>query len=88
MSFNEYMHSRNRYRMNPPDFRQLADKHPALKIFLIEKKNGGVTLDFRDAKVVRALTIATAKEDFNLDLELSLGRILIVVSLMGFFFFF
>ena len=76
MSFNEYMHSRNRYRMNPPDFKQLAEKHPALKPFLIEKTNGSVTLDFRDANAVRALTIATAKEDFNLDLELSLDRLI------------
>ncbi len=75
MSFNEYMHSRNRYRMNPPDFKQLAEKHQALKPFLIEKTNGGVTLDFRNANAVRALTIATAKEDFNLDLELSLGTV-------------
>ena len=74
MSFNEYMHSRNRYRMNPPDFKQLAEKHPALKPFLIEKSKDGVTLDFRNANAVRALTLATAKEDFNLDLELSLGR--------------
>lgn len=68
------MHARNRYRTNPPDFKQLAEKHPDLKAFLIEKKNGGVTLDFRDPKAVRALTIATAKEDFDLNLELSLGR--------------
>jgi methyltransferase len=75
MSFNEYMHIRNRYRANPPDFKQLAEKHQALKPFLIEKSNGGVTLDFRDPNAVRALTIATAKEDFNLNLELSLGKI-------------
>ena len=74
MSFNEYMHSRNYYRTHPPDFRQLAEKHPPLKPYLIEKKNAGVTLDFRDPNAVRALTIASAKEDFRLDLELSLGR--------------
>jgi len=77
MSFNEYMHTRNRYRTNPPDFKQLAEKHSALKPFLIKKKNGGMTLDFRDPNAVRALTIATAKEDFNLNLELSLGKIII-----------
>jgi len=76
MSFNEYMHIRNRYRTNPPDFKKLAEKHQALKCFLIEKPNGGVTLNFRDPNAVRALTIATAKEDFNLNLELSLGRII------------
>jgi len=76
MSFNEYMHIRNRYRTNPPDFKQLAEKYQELKSFLIEKNNGGVTLDFRDPNAVRALTIATAKEDFNLNLELSLGRMI------------
>jgi len=76
MSFNEYMHIRNRYRTNPPDFKQLAEKHQELKPFLIEKNNGSVTLNFRDPNAVRALTIATAKEDFNLNLELSLGRII------------
>ncbi|CAF0732079.1 unnamed protein product [Rotaria sordida] len=76
MSFNEYMHIRNRYRTNPVDFKQLAEKHPALKSFLIEKTNGGVTLDFCDPNAVRALTIATAKEDFNLNLELSLDRLI------------
>ena len=74
MSFNEYMHVRNRYRTNPPDFKQLAEKQPILKSFLIEKNNGSITLDFRDSCAVRALTIATAKEDFNLNLELTLGR--------------
>jgi hypothetical protein len=74
MSFNEYMHIRNRYRTKQPDFKQLADKHNVLKPFLIEKNNGGFTLDFRNSSAVRALTIATAKEDFQLDLELSLGR--------------
>ena len=76
MSLNEYMHIRNRYRTNPPDFKQLAEKHSALKPFLIEKTNGGVTLNFRDANAVRALTTAAAKEDFNLNLELSLGKII------------
>ncbi|CAF1903741.1 unnamed protein product [Rotaria magnacalcarata] len=76
MSFNEYMHIRNRYRTKPPDFKQLAEKHTELKPFLIEKTNGGVTLDFRDAKAVRTLTIVTAKEDFNLNLELSLDRLI------------
>ncbi|UJR37915.1 hypothetical protein I4U23_030602 [Adineta vaga] len=76
MSFNEYMHVRNRYRTNPPDFKQLAEKHPALKPFLIQKTNGGVTLDFCDANAVQALTIAVAKEDFDLDLELSLDRLI------------
>ncbi|CAF3854538.1 unnamed protein product [Rotaria sp. Silwood2] len=70
------MHIRNRYRTNPPDFKQLAEKHPILKSFLIEKTNGGVTLDFRDANAVRALTIATAQEDFNLNLDLSLDRLI------------
>lgn len=78
MSFKEYMHIRNQYRTNPPDFKQLAEKYPELKSFLIEKRNGGVTLDFRDSKAVRVLTIATAKEDFNLNLELSLGRRLFI----------
>lgn len=68
------MHIRNRYRTNPPDFKQLAEKHSPLKPFLIEKTNKGVTLDFRNPNAVRALTIAAAKEDFQLDLELSLGR--------------
>lgn len=80
MSFNEYMHSRNRYRLNPPNFKELAEKHESLKGFLIEKKNGGVTLDFRDANAVRALTIALAKEDFHLDLELHLGRTTLLFS--------
>lgn len=68
------MHERNFYRTKTPDFKQLAEKHSELKSFLIEKKNGGVTLDFRNPNAVRALTIASAKEDFQLDLELSLGR--------------
>ena len=74
MSLNEYMHDRNRYRLNPPNFKELAEKHQTLKPFLIEKHNGGTTLNFRDANAVRALTIALAKEDFHLDLELTLGK--------------
>lgn len=73
MSLNEYMHERNRYRLNPPNFKELAEKHQILKPFLIEKQNGGATLNFREANAIRALTIALAKEDFHLDLELNLG---------------
>jgi methyltransferase len=87
MSFNEYMHIRNRYRTNPPDFKQLAEKHTELKSFLIEKKNGSVTLDFHDPKAVRALTIATAKEDFNLNLELSLGKLIFSFIVIQYCFF-
>lgn len=74
MSFNEFMHRRNRYRNKPVDFKELSEKQPILKTHLIEKKSGGVTLDFRNPEAVRALTIAVAKEDFQLDLELSLGK--------------
>ena len=81
MSFNEYMHSRNYYRTHTPDFKQLAEKYSSLKPFVIEKKHGGVTLDFRNPSAVRALTIATAKEDFQLDLELSLGTSFCTLSL-------
>lgn len=67
------MHSRNRYRLNPPNFKELAEKQEILKPFLIEKSHDRVTLDFRDPNAVRALTIALAKEDFHLDLDLQLG---------------
>jgi hypothetical protein len=75
MSFNDDMHPRNIYRAHPPDFKQLAEKCVGLKSFLIERQNGTVTLDFRDPQAVRALTIALAKEHFQLNLELSLGKI-------------
>ena len=70
------MHSRNRYKDRKPDFVQLARAHPPLEKQLIKKGDDYATLDFRDPKSQRELTVALLKHDFNLSVDIPLDKLI------------
>ena len=85
------MHPRNRYTKAKPDFGELAEVHPSLKPFLVERRPSSsssvsvplpshlpyrYTIDFSKPEALRELTCATLKHDFKLKIELPLDRII------------
>ncbi|XP_033626955.1 RNA N6-adenosine-methyltransferase mettl16-like [Asterias rubens] len=81
MALNQFMHPRNRYRNNKPDFAKLAQDYPEFKQHLSTTLAGNVSLDFRDPEALRALTCTLLKEDFGIDLEIPMDRIIPTVPL-------
>lgn len=81
MALNQFMHPRNRYRNHKPDFAKLAQDYPEFKRHLSTTLTGKVSLDFRDPEALRALTCTLLKEDFGIDLEIPLDRIIPTVPL-------
>ena len=86
------MHPRNRYCHNKPDFGALAEDHPPLKPFLIQKRGRGThghtppggfafTIDFSDPAALRELTCALLARDFGLKLEIPLDKLIPTVPL-------
>ncbi|XP_070572301.1 RNA N(6)-adenosine-methyltransferase mettl16-like [Ptychodera flava] len=81
MALNRFMHSRNRYKDTPPDFAQLAAKYPSFKEHVTINLNGKVCLDFKNPEALRALTCTLLKEDFGIDLDVPLDRLVPTVPL-------
>lgn len=81
MALNKFMHPRNRYKNNRPDFAKLGDKYPDFKPFLSYNDKGKATLDFKDPEALRALTCTLLKDDFDLDLDVPLDHIIPTVPL-------
>ncbi|KAL7423922.1 hypothetical protein Q5752_001507 [Cryptotrichosporon argae] len=68
------MHGLNTYR-RPPDFDKLAKRHPALAALGEPSPSGRLFVDFKDPRVLRALTTALLKDDFQLDVTLREDRL-------------
>ncbi|XP_063967466.1 RNA N6-adenosine-methyltransferase mettl16-like isoform X1 [Lytechinus pictus] len=81
MAFNKFMHPRNRYRDNKPNFDELAKKYPEFARHVIRNQTGKATLDFHDSESLRSLTCTLLKEDFGLEVELPLDRLIPTLSL-------
>ncbi|GJQ88022.1 hypothetical protein Trydic_g12946 [Trypoxylus dichotomus] len=60
------MHCRNIYNKRI-DFKTLANEFPEFKRHTVLDLKGRVTLDFKDAEAVRALSTTLLKKDFDLD---------------------
>ncbi|XP_054273792.1 U6 small nuclear RNA (adenine-(43)-N(6))-methyltransferase [Macrosteles quadrilineatus] len=75
MAMNKFMHPRNRYR-RPPDFKALAIKYPEFRKYAQQDITGKVSFNFKDAEALRALTRTLLLEDFSLDVEIPLGRLI------------
>ncbi|KAB0792644.1 hypothetical protein PPYR_14603 [Photinus pyralis] len=80
MAMNKYMHPRNIYK-KPPNFKQLAVDYPEFRSFIIQDVTGKVSIDFKDAKTLRALTCTLMKKDFGLDVDIPLTRMIPTVPL-------
>ncbi|XP_046544029.1 LOW QUALITY PROTEIN: RNA N6-adenosine-methyltransferase mettl16-like [Haliotis rubra] len=81
MSLNKYMHPRNPYRRQKPDFQLLASKYPEFCSHVIQDTAGKVFLDFKNPEDLRILTKTLLKEDFDLDVELPQDRLVPTIPL-------
>ncbi|XP_067651109.1 U6 small nuclear RNA (adenine-(43)-N(6))-methyltransferase-like [Haliotis asinina] len=81
MSLNKYMHPRNPYRRQKPDFQLLASKYPEFRSHVIQDTAGKVFLDFKNPEDLRILTKTLLKEDFDLDVELPQDRLVPTIPL-------
>ncbi|KAK3919368.1 RNA N6-adenosine-methyltransferase mettl16 [Frankliniella fusca] len=69
MALNKKMHPRNPYKIQP-SFKDLAVKNEEFRHHAIIDISGKVSIDFKKAESIRALTRALLKEDWNLDITL------------------
>ena len=75
-SFNQFMHPRNPFKVKP-DYKFLADKYPSFKQYLIPySSNKKYKINFNDANALRCLTTILLKDQFNLDINLPLDRLI------------
>ncbi|XP_053154827.1 RNA N6-adenosine-methyltransferase METTL16 [Hemicordylus capensis] len=81
MALNKSMHARNRYKDKPPDFAYLASKYPEFKQHVQMSLSGRVSVNFKDPEAVRALTCTLLKEDFGLQIDIPLERLIPTVPL-------
>ncbi|KAM9469091.1 RNA N(6)-adenosine-methyltransferase mettl16 [Clarias gariepinus] len=81
MALNKSMHPRNRYKDKPPDFAYLASKYPDFQKHVQTTLTGRVMLNFKDPEAVRALTCTLLKEDFGLNIEIPVERLIPTVPL-------
>ncbi|KAL8202537.1 UNVERIFIED_CONTAM: Methyltransferase-like protein 16 [Gekko kuhli] len=75
------MHARNRYKDKPPDFAYLASKYPEFQRHVQVGLSGRVSVNFKDPEAVRALTCTLLKEDFGLQIDIPLERLIPTVPL-------
>ena len=76
MALNKYMHPRNPYKNQKPNFKQLAIKYPEFREKVTQNLSGKVILDFKDPEALRALTVALLKNDFDLTVSLPVDRLI------------
>ncbi|XP_071944502.1 RNA N(6)-adenosine-methyltransferase mettl16-like [Antedon mediterranea] len=81
MTLNKFMHPRNIYFNNPPDFAKLCEKYPDFKSHTLTSSSAKVNIDFKDPEALRSLTCTLLKEDFGLDVHLPIDRIIPTVPL-------
>ncbi len=81
MALNKFMHPRNPYKNQRPDFQVLAAKYEEFRSHSKQDLRGKVIIDFKDPESLRALTWALLKNDFNLDVEIPLDRLVPTVPL-------
>ncbi len=74
------MHPRNKYYKNPADFGKLGEIYPEFHKYLLPTSSG-YTINFKDPKALRELTISLLHHDFGLKVELPLDRLIPTVTL-------
>ncbi|XP_035692171.1 RNA N6-adenosine-methyltransferase mettl16-like isoform X1 [Branchiostoma floridae] len=77
MALNKYMHPRNKYKNNPPDFAVLAKKYPDFAQYVTyNKSETRGFINFKDPEAMRCLTCTLLKEDFGLEVEIPNDRLI------------
>ena len=81
MALNKFMHPRNPYKDKKPDFKALALKYEEFRKHTTQDSKEHVHLDFKKPECMRALSWALLKEDFGLDIEMPLNRLIPAIPL-------
>lgn len=81
MALNKYMHPRNIYKQKKPDYKALAIKYPEFRKHVFQDLAGNIFLDYKYPPSLRQLTVTLLKEDFGLDIELPLDRLIPTIPL-------
>ena len=81
MALNKFMHPKNIYKDRKPDFKALAIKYPEFRQHAVQDLKGNVHLDFKKPECLRALSWALLKDDFGLDVEIPVDRLIPTVPL-------
>ncbi|VDN97245.1 unnamed protein product [Rodentolepis nana] len=81
MALNLYMHSRNPYKTKKPSFRTLAQKYPFFSEAFSECEDGKSHSHFKQPRFLAALARALLMEDFGLDVEVPLDRLIPTIPL-------
>ncbi|CAH1230766.1 METTL16 [Branchiostoma lanceolatum] len=77
MALNKYMHPRNKYKNNPPDFATLAKKYPDFAQYVTyNKSETRGFINFKEPEAMRCLTCTLLKEDFGLEVEIPNDRLI------------
>ena len=81
MALNNLMHPRNIYKNKKPNFKELAVKYPQFCNHAASDLKGNVHLDFKKPECLRALSWALLKDDFDLDVEMPVDRLIPTIPL-------
>ena len=81
MALNKFMHPRNPYRDKVPNFKALAQKYPEFAKCVFQDLKGKCHLDYKSPASLRQLAIALLKEDFDLEVEMPLNRLIPTIPL-------
>ncbi|XP_050440218.1 U6 small nuclear RNA (adenine-(43)-N(6))-methyltransferase [Adelges cooleyi] len=76
----QLMHPRNLYR-TPPNFKELADNYPEFRKYATTSLDGKIVFDFKNQDGLRVLTRILLKKDFDLDVDLPVGKLIPTVPL-------
>ena len=76
MALNIYMHSRNPYKNKKPSFKMLAAKYPFFAEVVDTEEDGKIYPDFKQPKFLAALARALLLEDFGLDVDVPVDRLI------------
>ncbi|XP_048767709.2 RNA N6-adenosine-methyltransferase mettl16-like isoform X2 [Ostrea edulis] len=81
MALNKFMHPRNPYKDKPPNFKNLSLRYPEFAKCIFQDLKGKFHLDYKSPTSLRQLAIALLKEDFDLDVEMPLNRLIPTIPL-------
>ncbi len=81
MALSNLMHPRNIYKNKRPNFKELAIKYPEFREHAVTDLKGNVVLDFKKPECLKALSWALLKEDFELEVEMPMDRLIPTIPL-------
>lgn len=81
MALNPYMHNRNPYKNKKPSFKSLVEKYPFFADVVVKDDNGKICPEFKQPKFLAALARALLLEDFDLDVEVPVDRLIPTIPL-------